>query len=113
MFIHSWQSARVRNTRPVPYMRHSRTLTRSGTNSLRTRGQRVLYAMRQSAQPGWGAIIGSKYALATWAKDTELVFRNHLLDDFVYHGFTEDKLRNEYSDMLAFIHVSLEDMASN
>ena len=69
--------------------------------------------MRQSAQPEWGAIIGSKYELATWAKDTELVFRNHLLDDFVYRGFTEDHLRKKYIEMLAFIHVSLEDMATD
>ena len=113
MFIHSWQGVRVRNTRSVPYMRHSRTLTRSGANGLRTYGQRVLYVMRQRVQPEWGATIGSKYELATWAKDTELVFRNELLDDFVYYGFTEDHLRKKYIEMLAFIHVSLEDMATD
>ncbi|AET42436.1 hypothetical protein EXVG_00409 [Emiliania huxleyi virus 202] len=113
MFIHSWQGVRVRNTRSVPYMRHSSAITRSGANNLRTYGQRVLYTMRQRAQSGWGATIGSKYELATWAKDTELVFRNDLLDDFVYYGFPEDHLRKKYSEMLAFIHMSLEDMTAN
>ena len=113
MFIHSWQGVRDRNTRPVPYMHHSRALTRSVANNLRTYGQRVLYAMRQRAQSEWGATIGSKYELATWAKDTELVFRNDLLDDFVYYGFSEDHLRKKYSEMLEFIHVSLEDMAAS
>ncbi len=111
MFIHSWQGVRFRNTRSVPYMRHSHALTRSGANNLRTYGQRILYEMRQRVQPGWGATIGSNYELATWAKDTELFFRTDLLDDFVYYGFSDDKLRKKYSEMLAFIHVSLRDMA--
>ncbi|AEO98186.1 hypothetical protein EPVG_00321 [Emiliania huxleyi virus 201] len=112
MFVHSWQSMRVRNFRSVPQMHHSRTLTRATCNHLRTRGQRILYAMRQRVQSEWGAIIKGDDTLTSWARDTELTFRVDLLDDFIYYGQSEDLLRKQYTEMLAFIHVSLQDMVA-
>lgn len=63
-------------------------------------------------QSEWGEIIKGDSTLATWARDTELTFRVDLLDDFIYYGQSEDLLRKKYAEMLAFIHVSLQDMVA-
>jgi len=112
MFIHSWQSLRSHNSRSVPQMHNSRALTRASCNHLRTRGQRILYAMRQRVKPDWRAVIKGDDTLATWAINTEYTFRDDLLDDFIYYGLSEDDLCQRYTEMLAFIHVTLQDMVA-
>ncbi len=67
---------------------------------MRTYAQRLLFPLRQAAAAQWAAAAGGNQALTSWAVYAEREHRESLINDWLYHKYDIETMKEYYANYL-------------